>query len=213
MAKGSNIAEAAMAFIEKTGNKEKAVQTLYEENFLLRKKNRRLARDMEKIKESSPDEKLVLGDGEVKMSKKDFDLFAKYKELGTPEDLQKTIEEHSSLKESAVKAGKEQGLRTAARILDFNPDVFVKLIGDLECEIEESGDKKEVFIKDGDSRKPAGKYAEEHWDAFMPSLKAEEGTRAILKQHPGEVASKGRKEVTEKDLQEDQEQRLEFSPF
>lgn len=95
------------------------------------------------------------------ISEQDLELFEQYKQIGSIEDISSTLNERAEMV-------RNNAITFAAENLGYKPNVLAKLAKGLEIKV--NGDK--AYIVEGDQEHELGKYAEENWEDFIPSLTA-----------------------------------------
>lgn len=89
----------------------------------------------------------------------ELEEFNKYKQLGTVDDVTTNIGRLSTLERESV-------INEAAQIAGFKPSVLSRIAADVTIEVKDG----KAVVGDTD----LGDYAQEHWEDFLPSLKATE---------------------------------------
>jgi hypothetical protein len=153
-------------------NATAAVAELYRDNYDLREKNRTLKSEKEAA------EKKIPAEGSVVLSADEAKVFEAYSQLGTPDQLKKSIEEAKTSKDELGKLKRSQILRDVADIEGMNPSVLSRLASDMELEIEEYSEiengeskakKRALAVVDG-RKEPLKTFATREWVDFLPSL-------------------------------------------
>ena len=124
-------------------------------------------------------------EGAIVLAGDDAKHWSAYRQLGTPADVRKAIEEGKTSATALGSLRKAETDRAAAEVAGFRSSVLATLAKDLELEVveEKSKDGKAVTkvarVKgEGDTRTPLAEYAQQHWKDFLPSLKSEPERRA-----------------------------------
>lgn len=144
---------------------------LFAENKELRDQNRALQGKVPK-------------EGSVVLSTEEATAWNAYQALGSPADLQKTVDDHATLQGSVAQMQRESLLNSIAEQVGFKPKVLAQLDRmakaqgkDLAFSTRETTnqDGKAIpvaYVKDGTLEKPLTDYAESEWADFLPSLRA-----------------------------------------
>jgi hypothetical protein len=98
------------------------------------------------------------------ISQEELDKLNKYKELGEPEEISSSLSE-------LQQASRQNVINEAASLSGFKPTVLSRLASDVEITVADG--KAMVGDKDLET------YAEENWEDFLPSLKAEQAQPKI----------------------------------
>lgn len=131
--------------------------------------------------EKSALESDVLPSGHVAVPRADAELIEKVKPFGTSSEIVTNLTEHKTLKEEVDTRKRSDHLREVARVLQFEPEAFVRLQGLPEFEIREKDGQKQVIakVKDGANtvEKPANEFIESSADIapFLPALRTSNG--------------------------------------
>lgn len=150
--------------VSKEGGSDKALATLYEENYELRKDKREL---QDKI------------DNGTVLTEEEAEKWDKYQELDEdPEKLEEKIENADSAKKELSQLKREKRNSQVAEVQGWNPKVLNRL-ADEEAEFEiktrqndDGEDEKYVVIKTEDGEKDLSDYAKSNWEDMMPALNA-----------------------------------------
>lgn len=175
-AAGSRAEAGLTAFKAKyNGDLERAVATLFDENWDLRNKNRKLKEQVTSAK--LPDGARVLTAEEVA----DYDAYAK---MGKPDQLTQK-EEVEKLQGELDQVSRERVALKAAGILGYEPVVLTDLVKDKGLHVEvkdETVDGKPaqtVYVRSATDDKAAlekmDKYVTEKLPAYLPALKPTKG--------------------------------------
>lgn len=158
-----DVVKGLRSLVNKEGGDAKALATLYEENYELRKDKREL---QDKI-----------DNGRV-LTEEEAEKWDKYQELGEdPEKLEEKIENAESAQQELSKLKREKQHSEVADVYEWNPKVLNRLSDeDAEYEIktrknDEGEDEQYAVIKTEDGEKDLQEYAQENWDDMMPALK------------------------------------------
>lgn len=120
---------------------------------------------------------------------KDLELFNKYKELGSPEDISTSLGEHQTMV-------RNKAIAEVSEIAGFKPSVLEKLGKDVEFFVKD----KEAFVKHEGKDVKLVDYANDNWKEFLPSLKAESETRTTGIVRPFVKQSAEQRETTSKSV-------------
>lgn len=121
--------------------------------------------------------------GHVAVAKADSELLEKVKAHGTGDEIITKLTEHKTLKEETERRTRIDHLTEVAKVLQYEPEAFVRLQGLPEFEIREKDGQKQVIakVKDGANivEKPAVEFIESSADIapFLPALKTSNGVR------------------------------------
>ena len=137
---------------------------LYEENYDLRTKNKGLGDQVVALEAKLPTE-----DQEI-VGKDDLTLLTEYKEVGSPEEIQTSLNELKELNERIESLSRKEKIASVSEAYSFNSKVLATLANGTEIDVADDG----VATISGT---PIDQYAEENWADFLPSLQASEGTR------------------------------------
>lgn len=159
--------------ISKNGSPAKAVETLVNENYELRQRNRELRSSVEK--NSVPE-------GSVVLDKEAYSLYEAYKALGKPDELKSVITERDTFKTELVEVKTAQTVRQAAEIHGVKHTVLGDLVKahNLVLEIGERDVAKDgktvkeptAFVKDDKGvATPLSDVLESRFKDYMPALK------------------------------------------
>jgi hypothetical protein len=122
-------------------------------------------------------------EGAVILEGDDARRWSSYVALGEPDALRAGLAERDTFKAEAEGHRKAKLLAAAAGLYAYEPSVLETLAKDLEVEIREDRGQdgkpvKVAIVKgEGDKTTPLNEYAEAHWQAFLPALKAEAARR------------------------------------
>jgi DNA-binding transcriptional MerR regulator len=184
--KGGSLAEikALLAEVKQGGETPKAVRTLMEKNY-------RLRRQLEEARKGQG----AVEPGSVVLKGDDAKRWAAYQDLGDPAEVRK------ALKAAAEGAAELADRRTAevahraAKAHGYRPTLLAKLVKadgiTLVVEDAKDADGKPVavaFVKgEGDSKTPLDDYARAHWEDELTILKADpdKTTPAEIQLPPG----------------------------
>lgn len=172
------IAKSIESLTKKHGSTEAALHQLLVEARDNRKEIADLKSDRDAIKSKIPT------DGSVVLSGDEKDEYDAYLALGKPADLKKAKKDGEAAIERLAGIDLSEGLKKLGKEAGFVPEVFADLARmkgmkpeDMEVKEEKGKDGKpvkKVFVKgEGDSRTPIDKHAEDHWSAYMASLRGE----------------------------------------
>jgi hypothetical protein len=145
-----------------------AVTQLYDENFQLRKRIRRLRNDANTGK---------VPEGAVVLQGADLDTYNSYKQLGTTDEIREKVARIATLEAEAAANVRKATVIEAAQVAKFKPDVLELALGQksgLSLEVVEedrNGQKVKVaYAKDGNSRVALPDYASQNWSSLLPAL-------------------------------------------
>lgn len=96
----------------------------------------------------------------------DLELFEQYKQIGSIDEISTTLNERAEMV-------RNNAITFAADNLGYKPNVLAKLAKGLDIKVVEN----KAYIVDGEEEFELGKYAEENWEDFLPSLTATEGDK------------------------------------
>jgi hypothetical protein len=158
-----------------SGDLERAVSTLYDENYTLREKNR-------KLKDATDAAKLPAG--AVVLDKDQAEAWAAYQKIGAPADVV-AKSELDKVSSELNKASIERLSLEAAGLLGWEPKVLTDLVRDKALHIEAKdetvdGKAKRVFYTrsmndEAAALVPLEKYADENLTPYLPALKVKRG--------------------------------------
>jgi hypothetical protein len=158
-----------------SGDLERAVSTLYDENFSLREKNR-------KLKDTSDAAKLP--EGAMVLSKEQAAAWAAYQKLGAPEEVV-AKSELDKVSSELNRASTERLSMEAASLHGWEPRVLTDLVRDKALHLEAKdetvdGKAKKVFYTrplndDTAALVPLEKYANDSLAPYLPALKVKRG--------------------------------------
>lgn len=117
--------------------------------------------------------------GHVAVAKADAELLNEVKALGSVNDLKTKLTEHQTMTDDLAKRKRQDVLKSVAKELGYNDEVFARLSDLPDFDIREKDGKKLIIalIKDGDKvvEKAGQEFIESTYAPFMPALKAETG--------------------------------------
>jgi len=167
---GEKVPEGFMNLLKREGEDTLQISLkLYTENFELRADRRKLQDEVTELKKSSD-----VPEDQTLISKEDAVLLAKYKELGTPDEIGKVSTDFTTVQRSQV-------LAKVAETAGYEASVFNKLAGELTFEERDEtieGEKKKfIVVLPGEGKEAIriSEYAEANWKDFLPALKPENG--------------------------------------
>jgi len=161
------------ALIAEHGDAKAALQTLARERNEARAENAKLRKSNRELKDRAPDGSVILKGDDAK-------AWGQYKELGTPEDLTKALEQKGELEKQEAKRAKSEARADAAEAIGWKAGALEKIAGvdDLEFELREEtveGEQVKVpYVKGGevgDTPKRLEDHAKEAWSDLLPALK------------------------------------------
>lgn len=118
-------------------------------------------------------------DGAVVLTKDQAAAWAKYQELGKPEDLKTAVEERDGLRKKVSEADHRASSDAAAEAAGYKAEVLAKLPGASEATFEvrtetvEGKEAKVAYVTPAGDDGKAVKltdYTKEHWKEFLPAL-------------------------------------------
>ncbi len=167
---GDQVPEGFMNLLKREGEDTlQASLKLYSENFELRADRRKLQDEVTELKKSSD-----VPEDQTLISKDDAALLAKYKEMGTLEEIGKVSTDFTTMQRSQV-------LAKVAKTAGYEPSVFNKLAGELKFEEKDEtidGEvTKYIVVLPGEGKEAIriDEYAKANWENFLPALKPENG--------------------------------------
>lgn len=168
----ADLATMLKALIAEKGDDAKAVaKELLAKNRELEADNRNYRRKIKDLKAGAPAE------GSLVLSKDDAQLWAKYRDLGDPEEVKASLDAGTDAIREREKADRVGNLKKAASAAGYGPDVFADLAESkgLAVEVnEETRDGKAVvdaFVTgEGGSRTPLKEFVETHLSSYLPAL-------------------------------------------
>jgi hypothetical protein len=103
-----------------------------------------------------------------------------YAALGKPADLTKRLSDADAATQRLTGLERDATLRDVAQAAGYKFAVLKQLGGDREYELRDATDAqgkpvKVAHIKDGDTYKPLGDFAQSAWGDFLPALAAQQG--------------------------------------
>ena len=198
---GNNAGDVEISFqkaLDKRNNDAVALaRQLFDDNYSARRRNRELSDELREAKTKVPAE------GSVVLSTEQAAQWAAYQALGNPEEVKNAIDEKSTLQGQLDSMARNTILRDVAEKSGFKFSVL-QTADDLAKsrgknltyelrEVEEDGAKvMRAFVKDGDTQKPLGEYAQEQWADLMPALVVQSDTQTQTgTPYPGQYAGNG----------------------
>lgn len=145
-----------------------AINTLLNENFSLREKNRAIRAELTNLQNEVPE-------GAVVFTAEAAKELEEYRRHGKPADVGGLITERDSLKLQVAKMSRSQEIAKVAAATGWKPSVLEQLAGDLKFEIKEveaDGVKTQAayVVPEGGSPQRLADYAKTAWADFLPAL-------------------------------------------
>jgi hypothetical protein len=161
---GDSVESFRVALAKHNNDVGQLAALLFSENHTLRERIRDLRQKVPK-------------DGSVVLSAEDGQSWAAYQSLGKPDDLRRTVAEHTSLGSEISALRRSEELRTVADLTGYKLPVLKQLAANLTFDIQTSEDPRtkavtrSVSVKDADDKLTAiDEYAKAHWGDFLSSL-------------------------------------------
>lgn len=175
--------EAAIQRLQDRNNTDPSgvATLLFRENHELREERRTLRDEVQDLRKNAPK------DGGLVLSKEEAEAWKQYTELGKPDEVKKGLEERESLKADVAQRERRDGIRSAASLVNFKPNVLIDLVEnkglhletrDVDMEVEGKTETVKVpFVRRvGDDGKPTGDavkltdYVQKELPDYMPAL-------------------------------------------
>lgn len=146
-----------------------AVTQLYDENYTLRKRVKKLRSQVKTATGAVPEGAVVLSGDELTQ-------YNAYKQLGKPDEVRGKLDTIVRLEAEKATAQRTTAIAAAAQIARYKSDVLElalapKNLGVEVVEEEKNGQKVKVaYVKDGETRKVLTEYAKDNWANLLPAL-------------------------------------------
>ena len=155
----------------------------------------RLRDDRRKLRERVSElEKQVPAEGTVVLNAEQAAEFKRYKELGTPNEVNSKIEEAGKAEREELSQLKHRlAVGKAATAMGYRENVLERLLKSEQLQLELEEDREgqtNVLIKRGDEKAvPLSEFAEQNWSDFLPSLRTQEDSGADRQQQQDRVGA------------------------
>jgi len=145
-----------------------AINTLLNENFSLREKNRQIRAELAELQQSMPEGAVIFTADAAKE-------LEEYRRHGKPADVGGLITERDALKQQVAKMSRSQEIAKVAAATGWKPSVLEQLSGDLKFEIKEveaDGVKTQAayVVPENGAPQRLADYAKTAWADFLPAL-------------------------------------------
>ena len=137
---------------------------LYEENYDLRTKNKGPGDQVVALEKQLPTEVQEI------VGKDDLELLAQYKEVGSPEELQKSLDDLKEVNERIEALSRQEKIAKVSAEYGFNAKVLATLANGTEIDLADDGVATIGGVQ-------IDQYAADNWADFLPSLQTSEGTK------------------------------------